>query len=59
MKGKKAIVIYKSKTGFTEKYANWIADDLQCDIVCLEEFNAAEISRYSIVVFGGGMHAAK
>lgn len=26
------LLIYKSKTGFTEKYANWITEELKCDI---------------------------
>jgi hypothetical protein len=59
MDGKKIIVIYKSKTGFTEKYAHWIADDLQCDIVSLEKFSIAEIPRYDIVIFGGGIYAGR
>ena len=29
----KIIVIYKSKTGFTKRYAEWIAEELKCDIV--------------------------
>ena len=32
----KAIVIYSSKTGFTRKYAKWICDALDADIL---EFN--------------------
>lgn len=59
MDGKKIIVIYKSKTGFTEKYAHWIADDLQCDIVSLEKSIITGMAQYDIVIFGGGIHAGK
>lgn len=51
------IVIYKSKTGFTEKYARWIADALRCDAVCMDKNSLAEAARYDVVIFGGGMHA--
>jgi menaquinone-dependent protoporphyrinogen IX oxidase len=59
MDDKRIIVVYKSKTGFTEKYARWIADDLHCDIVCLEKFNIAEMVRYDVIIFGGGIHAGR
>lgn len=28
----KTIIIYKSKSGYTKKYALWIAEELICDI---------------------------
>ena len=31
------IVVYTSKTGFTEKYAKWIAEELQCEAVSLKK----------------------
>ncbi len=51
------IIVYKSQTGFTEKYAHWIAEDLHCDIVSLEKFNFSKTSPYDVVIFGGGIHA--
>ena len=59
MNDAKSIVVYKSKTGFTEKYAQWIADDLHCDAVCLEKFSISEVARYDALIFGGGIHAGK
>ena len=29
----KKIVVYQSGTGFTAKYAGWIAEELDCDAV--------------------------
>lgn len=55
----KKIVVYKSKTGFTEKYARWIADDLHCDTVCLEKSSILEMAQYDVVIFGGGIHAGR
>jgi menaquinone-dependent protoporphyrinogen IX oxidase len=55
----KKIVIYKSNTGFTEKYANWIAEDLHCDVVSLDRITILEIIKYDVIIFGGGIHAGK
>ena len=38
MNTKKIIVLYKSKTGFSKKYAHWIAETLNCDIASLDNF---------------------
>ncbi len=59
MVDKKIIVVYKSRTGFTERYAGWIAEALHCDIVCLENFNIAELVRYDVLILGGGIHAGR
>lgn len=59
MQEKRAIVVYKSKTGFTKKYANWIKDELSCHITPVKEFNAANMSPYDIIIFGGSLHAGK
>lgn len=59
MDNKKIIVVYKSRTGFTEKYAHWIADGLHCDIVSLEKFSNSKMACYDVVIFGGGIHAGR
>lgn len=51
------IVIYKSVTGFTEKYAKWIAEKLECNAVTLSEISEKDISSYDTVIFGGRLHA--
>lgn len=53
----KKIVVYKSNTGFTEKYAHWIAEDLYCDAVRLEQIGSSKMSGYDVVIYGGGIHA--
>ncbi len=45
------IVTYKSKTGFTKKYAQWIAEDLGCKAVSLSELS--RVSEYDVVIHGG------
>lgn len=51
------IVIYKSNTGFTEIYALWIAEELNCDVISLEKIKCSQLNQYSMVIFGGGIHA--
>lgn len=53
----KVVVIYKSKTGFTRKYAQWIAEDLSADIFELSKVNINMLEPYDVVVYGGSLHA--
>lgn len=55
----KAIVVYKSKTGFTKKYAEWIAEGLSCKAIPLEHIMEVDLSVYGTLVFGGGLFAGK
>ncbi len=57
MTNMKRLIVYKSKTGFTEKFAHWIAEELHCDAVRLEKIRPSQMSRYDVVIFGGGIHA--
>lgn len=54
----KCLVIYKSKTGFTEKYAKWIAKEVSADIYNYSEVNKEIFKDYDVVVYGGSLHAA-
>ena len=51
----KAIVAYKSKSGYTKRYAEWIAQELGCDIK--EDPELSDILGYDTVIYGGGMYA--
>ena len=53
----KAIVVYASQTGFTKRYAEWIAEDLGCEAVPVERAGAMDAGAYDVVVFGGWFHA--
>jgi hypothetical protein len=56
---KTVLLVYKSNTGFTKKYAQWIQEELNCTTIELKEAHISEIAKYDIVIFGGGMHANK
>lgn len=51
------IVIYKSKTGFTEKYAKKIAKKLNCDAINIKYISKIDISKQDIVIYGSRVHA--
>lgn len=53
----KIIVIYNSKTGFTKKYAEWIAEELSADIFQSSKVNNDMLTAYDIVIYGGGLYA--
>jgi menaquinone-dependent protoporphyrinogen IX oxidase len=52
----KTLVIYKSKTGFTHKYARWIAEELQADLVAHAEAKDADWAAYDTIIYGGGLY---
>jgi menaquinone-dependent protoporphyrinogen IX oxidase len=53
----KTIVIYKSKTGFVKKYAEWIAKELSTDIFEASKVTVNMLSSYDTVIYGGGLYA--
>ncbi len=53
----KAIVIYKSKYGSTKAYAQWIAEELNCEAVDAKTVKADDLSQYDTIIYGGGLYA--
>lgn len=49
----KTIVIYNSQTGFTKRYAKWIAEATGAECVKLSEAKRKSMDAYEAVVFGG------
>jgi menaquinone-dependent protoporphyrinogen IX oxidase len=49
------IVIYKSDTGFTEKYGKWIGEALDCSTVKFNPKTGFDASEYDTVIFGGNV----
>jgi menaquinone-dependent protoporphyrinogen IX oxidase len=52
----KTIVLYKSKTGFTKKYADWIAGELMADLYESSQISIEQIAAYDTVIYGGGLY---
>ena len=53
----KKIVVYQSGTGFTAKYANWIAEELGCEAKEYKKVKTDELAAYDTVVYGGWIMA--
>lgn len=53
----KAIVIYHSQTGFTEKYAKWIAEETGADCLALPTAKKENLSAYDTIIFGSFAYA--
>ncbi len=53
----KTVVVYKSKTGFTKKYAQWIAEELTADIFEASKVNLNMLTDYDAVIYGAGLYA--
>lgn len=51
-----AIILYNSKTGFTQRYAELIGKELGCPALPLGDA-PSDLSRYGAVVFGSRLHA--
>ncbi|MBR0400280.1 MAG: hypothetical protein IJH95_05650 [Mogibacterium sp.] len=51
----KAIVIYTSKRGSTKQYAEWIAEDLGCSALTLDEAKKQDVNlyEYDCIIYGG------
>lgn len=48
----KSIVIFHSQTGFTKRYAGWIAQAVSADCVDLSEAKKTDLDSYDAVIFG-------
>lgn len=49
----KTIVIYTSQTGFTKRYAQWIAEAAGADCLELSEAKRKNLDTYEAIVYGG------
>lgn len=53
----KTVVVYKSKSGFTKKYAEWLAEKLPADIFEASQITAEAMTAYDTVIYGAGLYA--
>jgi menaquinone-dependent protoporphyrinogen IX oxidase len=53
----KTIVVYRSKSGFTKKYAQWIARETEADLKEGRSVKIGDLMRYDTIVFGAAMYA--
>jgi len=54
---KKIIVVYRSKSGFAKSYAEWIAAELNCDLLQGDKVKVSALLSYDTIIYGAGMYA--
>lgn len=53
----KILVVYWSKTGFVKKYAKWLAEELEADLIAGKKINSNKLKDYDKLIFGGSLYA--
>lgn len=56
----KGIIVYASKTGYTKRYAAWLSEALNFDLISIEDYKSKaleEIKQYKAIIFGGSLYA--
>lgn len=51
------VVVYQSKYGATKKYAEWLGEELSCDLIETKKATVEQIEKYDVVILGGGIYA--
>ncbi|HIR26294.1 MAG TPA: hypothetical protein IAB34_12465 [Candidatus Egerieimonas faecigallinarum] len=54
---KKAILIYYSRTGFTEQYVRWLAEMTGCPAASYKDARKMELEPYDVVIFASHFRA--
>lgn len=52
------VILYKSKYGATKKYAEWLSQKLNCDLLSLDKVEIQQLQKYKTVILGGGIYAS-
>ena len=51
------VVVYQSKYGAIQKYAEWISKELFCDLYERKAIKADDLIKYDTIIYGGGLYA--
>ncbi|MBV1756461.1 MAG: flavodoxin domain-containing protein [Dethiosulfatibacter sp.] len=54
---KSILLIYRTDTGFTKKYVDWIAEKIQCKTVLLDKIGQLDLASFDVIIYGAGIHA--
>lgn len=49
--------MYQSKYGATKKYAEWLREELSCDLIETKKANLEKVKEYDTIILGGGIYA--
>lgn len=59
MNNEKILVVYHSKTGYTQKYAKWISEELRCELKDCKKLKLQDLEGYDTIIFGGRIFASQ
>lgn len=51
------IIVYESKYGSTKKYAEWLSEELSCDLAERKNTDIDKLLNYDTIIYGGGLYA--
>ena len=54
----KGIILYQSKYGSTEKYAEWLGEETGYSLVQTKNAKVANLLSYDVIILGGGVYAS-
>lgn len=57
--GSSILLVYKTNTGFTKKYVDWIDEAISCQTVPFDQMNNVELNNFGIIIYGAGIHAGR
>lgn len=55
----KTIILYHSKTGFSRRYAQWLAEELSCRALPFQERKSVQLGQYDTIILTGGLYAGQ
>lgn len=55
----KVLIIYHSKTGFSKRYAQWLAESLNCKAIPFKERKRVNENDYEKIILLGGLYAGQ
>jgi menaquinone-dependent protoporphyrinogen IX oxidase len=56
----KTLIVYKSRYGSTQKYAEWLKEDLKdSELIESEGFESKDLNQYDWIVFGSSIYTGK
>ena len=55
----KVLIIYHSKTGFSKRYAQWLAESMNCKVIPFKERKKVNENDYEKIILFGGLYAGQ
>lgn len=52
-------IVYSSKCGHTKRYADWLKEDIDADVIALTSFTPGRMASYRLIIFACGVYGDK